>query len=344
MLGEPTIYDIAKRAGVGIATVSRVLNSSNRVSEPTRLSVRQAMADLGFRPNRAARRLAVRGPNRPRVAALMPFFSANFYLAVSQPLSRGLALADVDMVLYNIQTREDKNRTLDRIGSERSCEGLILCSMGIGPERLDRFNRLGLPVVSIDYPLPDVPSVTVDNVQGGAKAARHLTRCGCRRLGLVSGPAVALAFRNREVGFTEVAGSEAPQMRAETLTLAGGRAAVAALLDHYPDLDGIVCVNDLLAVGALEELRERGHKVPTEVQVIGFDDQPLMDVIGLTTVRQPMAEFGAWAAAAMCTLLERPAAKPPPSLQLPLTLVPRSTTRAPTGSTRPGHPHRKEKS
>src|SRR5882757_3727621 len=93
---EHTIYDIAERAGVGIATVSRVINGSSRVAEPTRLAVQRAMAELGFRPNHAARQLAVRGPNRPRVAALMPFVSAHFFSAVSRPLSTGLAASNID--------------------------------------------------------------------------------------------------------------------------------------------------------------------------------------------------------------------------------------------------------
>jgi DNA-binding LacI/PurR family transcriptional regulator len=90
---EPTIYDIAKRAKVGIATVSRVLNGGQGVAEATRRAVRQAMGDLGYRPNHAARRLAVRGAVRPRVAAVMPFFSTNFYFSVSRPLAQGLAAA-----------------------------------------------------------------------------------------------------------------------------------------------------------------------------------------------------------------------------------------------------------
>ena len=132
----PTIYDIAKRAGVGIATVSRVLNGSDRVADATRTAVQLAMKELDFRPNRAARRLAVGGVNRPRVAALMPFFSASFYYAVSAPLSAALSAADIDLVLYNIQDRDHKNRVLDRIVAERACEGLVLLSMGVRPARL----------------------------------------------------------------------------------------------------------------------------------------------------------------------------------------------------------------
>lgn len=324
---EPTIYDIARRAGVGIATVSRVLNGGGGVAEPTRKSVQKAMHDLGYRPNRAARRLAVRGPNRPRIAAIMPFFSTNFYFTVSKPLQQGLAAADMDLVLYDVENREGKLRLLDRIAAERSCEGLLLCSMGMGIERQEQFAKLGIPVVCIDYPLTGVPSATVDNVAGGALAAEHLMASGSVRLGLVTGPSGALAFRQREEGFAREAGSGAPVARAEVVTREGGRAAASALLDGHPHLDGIVCVNDLLALGAVEELRARGRRIPEDVQVSGFDDQPLMDVLGLSTVRQPMLAFGEWGARAIQSLISAPRS-PVASVQLSLSFIARATTRA----------------
>src|SRR4051812_16036385 len=188
MASGPTIYDIARRAGVGIATVSRVLNGSTRVTAATRDAVKRAMDDVGFRPNRAARRLAARGPNRPRVAALMPFFSGSFYVAVSRPLAQALAAADIDLVLHDVKSREDKNRILDRIVAERSCEALALCSMGVGPERQEQFAAIGVPMVSMDYPLAGVASITVDNADGVRQAVARLRAGGAERIAFLSGP------------------------------------------------------------------------------------------------------------------------------------------------------------
>jgi LacI family transcriptional regulator len=326
MSSEPTIYDIANRAGVGIATVSRVLNGSERVADRTREIVQKAMSELGYRPNSAARRLAVRGPNRPRVAALLPFFSTNFYFSVSRPIAQGLMAADMDLVMYDVANREAKNRLLDRIVAERACEGLILCSMGIGNERHEQLRRLSIPAVCVDYVSELLPSVTVDNVAGGALSTRYLLDTGARHLALVTGPSAAHAFRSREEGFVKVAGNLAPVARADSVTRESGRGVVTALLDAHPHLDGIVCVNDLLAVGVLEELRARGKRVPEDVQVIGFDDQPLMDTIGLTTVRQPMAAFGEWAARSMAHLISDPTTRAE-NVSLGLSLIARSTTR-----------------
>ena len=332
----PTIYDIAKRAGVGIATVSRVLNGSDRVADATRTAVQLAMKELDFRPNRAARRLAVGGVNRPRVAALMPFFSASFYYAVSAPLSAALSAADIDLVLYNIQDRDHKNRVLDRIVAERACEGLVLLSMGVRPSRLAELERIGVPLVCVDYPQIGAPALTVDNVKAGKVATQHLLDGGAQRPALITGPSRALAFRQREEGFTAIAnaiaGATAPQVRAEAVTIEAGRAAAALLLNGHPTIDALVCVNDMLAVGALQEIRARGRRVPEDVQLIGFDDQPLMDVIGLSTIRQPMDEFGGWAARSIAALLGRGDAAGKPStvtsLQLPIELVARGTSRA----------------
>lgn len=327
MPNEPTIYDIAQRAGVGIATVSRVLNGSERVAERTRDAVQVAMAELGYRPNRAARRLALRGPNRPRVAALLPLFSTNFYFSVSRPIAQGLMAADMDLVLYDVANREAKNRLLDRIVAERACEGLILCSMGVGSERRDQLRRLSIPAVCVDYITDVLPCVTVDNIAGGSLSTRYLLDTGSRHLALVTGPSAAHAFRAREEGFVKIAGIAAPVARADSVSRESGRGVVTTLLDAHPQLDGIVCVNDLLAVGVLEELRARGKRVPEDVQVIGFDDQPLMDSLGLTTVRQPMAAFGEWAARSIAHLIADPTTSVD-NVSLGLSLIARSTTRS----------------
>ncbi len=337
MAPNPTIYDIAKRAGVGIATVSRVLNGSERVADATREAVQRAMQELDFRPNRAARRLAVGGVNRPRVAALMPFFSASFYYAVSAPLSAGLIAADIDLVLYNIQDREHKNRVLDRIVAERACEGIVLFSMGVRDERIAELGRIGIPVVCVDYPQIGVPALTVDNIEAGRIATRHLIKGGARHVGLITGPTVALAFRQREEGFIEISGAKSPQERAETVTIEAGRQAAINLLDQFPTLDALMCVSDILAVGALQAVRARNRIPGDDIQIIGFDDQPLIDVIGLSTIRQPMDEFGAWAARSMATLLKRGKEQinNTPTVEsqvLPIELVVRSTTRDTSGS------------
>jgi len=325
--GRATIYEIARHAKVGIATVSRVLNGSTRVAEPTRQAVRRAVDELGWRPSRAARRLAARGAERPRLVALMPLFSATFYHAVTSPLAGGLAAAGIDLAIYDVPDRETKNRLLDRVLAERACELLMLCSMRIGSERADQLRSLSLPTIFVDYAQPGFPSVSVDNRAGAALQVELLRKRGCKRIAYIGGPSEAHAFADRTEGFRAAAGPEAPVEIAEAMTVAEGRAAFIRLLARDKRIDGVACVNDVPAIGVVEEVRARRRKVPQDVQVIGYDDQPLMDVFGLSTIRQPLPEFGDWALNAIRRLAVEPVT-PVASARLDLTFVERGTTRA----------------
>ncbi len=326
-MSAPTIYDIAARAGVGIATVSRVINGSRRVSDKTRKAVQKAMGELGFRPNNAARRLAAGAPNRPRVVALMPFFTTAFYFTVCKALSQKLSAAGTDLVLVDVHDQEEADRHLDRLLAERSSEGVILCSMDISPERHDQFQTLNIPVVALDCETETIPHVCVDNVEGGRLLSRTLAKHGSLKQALVLGTRGAEVFVERETGFLEVCPEGSKVFETERVDVDSGAAIVDEVLAAFPDVDGIACAGDPLAVGVMQELRRRGTRVPEDVQVIGFDDQPLMDALGLTTIRQPMLRFGEWAAEAILKMIASPEGQAPESLVLPLEVEERGTTR-----------------
>lgn len=323
----PTIYDIAARAGVGIATVSRVINGSRRVSDKTRKAVQEAMAELGFRPNNAARRLAAGGPNRPRVVALMPFFTTAFYFTVCKALSKKLSAENTDLVLVDVKNQEEADRHLDRLLAERSCEGVILCSMDMSDDRRDQFETLNLPLVALDYQTTVIPHICVDNVEGGRLLSRTLTKHGCQRQALVLGTREAQVFREREKGFLEVCPEGSKVFETEKVDFESGLQIVDVILEQVPDVDGIACAGDPLAVGVMQELRRRDVDIPGKVQIIGFDDQPLMDALGLTTIRQPMEQFGAWAASSILEMIKDPTAPPPETTVVPLEVIERQSTR-----------------
>ncbi len=323
----PTIYDIAARAGVGIATVSRVINGSRRVSEKTRKAVQQAMSELDFRPNHAARRLAAGTPNRPRVVALMPFFTTAFYFSVCKSLAEGLSAAGTDLVLVDVKNRDEADRHLDRLLAERSSEGVILCSMDLSDERRDQFDTLNIPIVALDYHNASIPHICVDNVEGGRLLSRTLSEHGSIAQALVIGTRDALVFREREQGFAEVAPSDRLIIETERVDVDSGASVVAEILDKLPNVDGIACAADTLAIGVMQELRRRGSKIPEEIQVIGFDDQPLMDALGLSTIHQPMQQFGTWAAQSILDMIKNGNAERPESVVVPLEVKVRETTR-----------------
>lgn len=324
----PTIYDIAARAGVGIATVSRVINGSHRVSDKTRKAVQEAMAELDFRPNHAARRLAAGAPNRPRVVALMPFFTTSFYFSVCKALAQSLSAAGTDLVLVDVKNRDEADRHLDRVLAERSSEGVILCSMDLSDERRQQFEILNIPIVALDYPTEHVPHICVDNVEGGRLLSRSLSKHNSQVQALVIGTRQALVFQEREQGFLDVCPPGSRVFETESVDVECGTAIVAQILEQLPAVDGIACAADTLAIGVVQELRRRGRRVPEEVQIIGFDDQPLMDALGLSTIHQPMDQFGTWAAESILNMINNGAAQRPENVVVPLEVKLRETTRA----------------
>lgn len=331
-MAAPTIYDIAARAGVGIATVSRVINGSRRVSEKTRRSVQKAMADLGFRPNNAARRLAAGAPNRPRVVALMPFFTTSFYFTVCKALSRKLSDANIDLVLVDVHDQQEADRHLDRLLAERSSEGVILCSMDLSEGRRDQFETLNIPIIALDFHTQAIPHIRVDNIEGGRLLSRTLSEHGSQQQALIIGTRGAQVFRDREAGFLEACPEGSRVYEIETVDVESGVIMARQVLQEFPEVDGIACAGDTLAVGLVQELRRLGHSVPEKIQVIGFDDQPMMDVLGLTTIRQPMEGFGTWAAETIISLIKHPATSTPGAQVLPLEVIQRGTTRTLSGS------------
>ncbi len=326
MADGPTIYDIAAKAQVGIATVSRVLNGRGSVASATRDAIMQAVNELGYRPNRSARSLASGVIHRPRIAALVPLFRAAFSVEVTRALAGGLETAGMDLLLFDVPDRAAKQRVLDRLVAARSCEGIVLCSMGVGSERQLELKRLGIPFVFCDFSIPGVPSVAVDNVAGGELLAQTLLARGAQHPALVSGPDEVYAFLDREQGFRQAAPNKAPVLRATAITREAGRALVPTLLKKRPAVDAVACVNDQIALGVVEGLRATNVRVPEDVQVIGFDDMPLMDVLGLSTIRQDLPAFGAWAAEAIAALVRDPSAELT-AQTLPLAAVLRQTTR-----------------
>jgi DNA-binding LacI/PurR family transcriptional regulator len=326
-MSTPTIYDIAARAGVGIATVSRVINGSRRVSEKTRKSVQKAMSDLGFRPNNAARRLAAGAPNRPRVVALMPFFTTAFYFNVCKALSRKLAAAGTDLVLVDARGQEEADRHLDRLLAERSCEGVVLCSMDLSEGRKEQFDILHIPVIALDYHAQAIPHVRVDNVEGGRLLSRTLSAGGSKKQALIIGTRQAHAFRDRETGFLQACPAGCRVVECEWDAIDSGATATRELLESFEGMDGIACGGDTLAVGVLKALREAKKRTPEDIQIVGFDDMPMMEFMNLTTIRQPMEDFGSWGGDAILKLIKTPGGTQPDSVVLPLEVVHRGTTK-----------------
>jgi DNA-binding LacI/PurR family transcriptional regulator len=284
---------------------------SNVVSEATRFR-------LGPTP---------KASQRPRVAAILPMFTTAFYFEVCSALFRTLAKRGVDLVLIDAASDVDADLHLDRLLAERSCQGIVLCSMDLSSTRKRSIEMLGLPVVALDYPAGGIPSIGVDNVAGGRLLSETLSAGGSQRQVLLTGTRLSHAFRDREAGFLSVAPQGSRVFECDATTIQDPAPLLLRLLAESPSLDGIACGCDTLALAVLKVLREWNCRVPEDVQVLGHDDMPMAAIVGLSTIRQPIDQFGTWAAEAILDLIEWPHARAPQSVILPVEVVHRGTTK-----------------
>lgn len=302
-----TIRKVAELAGVSTATVSRTLAHPDQVRKETRDLVLEAVRTVGFVPNRQA--VDFRQRSTKNVVLLVRDITNPFYLEIYRGIEE-LAFANGYSVLMG-DARGDDARVLRYVDMvrNRQADGLILM-MGWLPSVLTDAN-MPTTVVALEM-LADYnfPSVAVDNRKGARIAVEHLLGLGHRRIAYVGGPSRLQMSTDRYQGYVDAltAAGLAPQA---DLTLPGdfhlasGRAAVRQLHEGHVDYTAIFCTNDEMAVGAVNELRGLGLRVPTDVSVIGFDDVDfaLSSDPPLTSVRQPRLEVGRRAMQMMVDLL-----------------------------------------
>jgi DNA-binding LacI/PurR family transcriptional regulator len=302
-VGPPTLEQVAARAGVGRGTASRVINGSSQVSPRTREAVLQAVADLGYVPNQAARALVTR---RTGMVALViaeseeRIFGEPFFAGVLRGISAELADASRQLVLSLVQSAEQAER-LHAFLSPAHVDGVLALSIHDDGALPVDLSARGIPTVlgGRSERWPEASYVDVDNRSGARVAVEHLLRRGRRTVATITGPAGMTAGRDRRDGYADAlrdAGHAVdPSLTAEgDFSEASGHAAMRALLERRPHLDAVFAASDLMALGAVRALREAGRSVPGDVGVVGFDGIPqgASHEPPLTTVVQPLDRLG----------------------------------------------------
>lgn len=333
--GPPTLEQVAARAGVGRGTASRVINGSSQVSPRTREAVLQAVADLGYVPNQAARALVTRRTGMVAVVIAESeerIFGEPFFAGVVRGISAELADAGRQMVLSLVQSDEQAQR-LHGFLSPAHVDGVLALSIHDDGELPVDLSARGIPTVlgGRSARWPDASYVDVDNRAGARLAVEHLLGLGRRAVATITGPPGMTAGRDRLDGYTDAlagAGHESdPALVAEgDFSERSGHEAMRALLGRRPDLDAVFAASDLMAVGALRALREAGRSVPGDVAVVGFDGTPLAATTEppLTTVVQPLEQLGREMARMLLRHVEA-APETPEQLVLPVGLAPGGT-------------------
>ncbi len=299
-----TIYHVAKVAGVSTATVSRALNGTAVVAEPTRRRILQAVRDLGYGPNSIARSLKT-GTTKT-IGLILPDITNPFF----PELVKGVQLL-ADERTYALLLSQTggapdvEERYLDLLVQGRAVDGILLVGMTLRGARLARFGALGIPSVSLDrnVNLPGMALVHLDNRTGGRHATEHLLSLGHRVIAHIGGPASLTVSQEREQGYADALRSAGVRPDGKLVvegdfTEEGGRKACLELLDAGARPTATFAANDLMAIGAMAALKERGVAVPQDLSVVGFDDIHLAAYTSpaLTTVHQPTYEMGRRAA------------------------------------------------
>jgi DNA-binding LacI/PurR family transcriptional regulator len=280
-----TIADVARLAGVGRGTVSRVLNERANVDPATRAKVLGAIKDLDYVPSPTARRLSL--GRTQTVAVILPFLTRPSTVERLRGIEFALVSAGYDLIVFNIETVERRDAVFRDLPRSERVDGLIFVSLSPHPDELERIQRSGLPAVLVDAHHRGLPRVVGDDVRGGRLATEHLIGLRHRRIGFIGDiPRVPLAFtssRLRLSGFRRAvrnAGLEVPVELARRM-----------LTRRLPPT-AIVCASDTQAAGVLEAAAAFGMSVPGDLSVTGYDDLELADHLHLTTIRQPLFESG----------------------------------------------------
>ena len=334
-----TIADVAADAGVGVGTVSRVVNGSEQVRAATLRTVLDSIDRLGYRPSHAAAAL-VRGT--PRTVAVM----VGHLTRPSSVVRVASALAVLeeqgyDTIVCNVDAPLERDRHLEALLPTHRADGVLAICLPFSREQLDQFSRAGVALVTVDAANPGVPQTVIDDVLGGRLATEHLIGLGHRRIGFVGDmtfgkPPAGLGFTSsarRLRGYKQALAAAGIEAEADLIQRGAHDAASAAehaaqLLKSSDPPSAIFAASDTQAIGVLAAADRLGVPVPDQLSVVGFDDIDSATFLRLSTIRQPLERSGAEGARRLCSLL-RGERVHPLRQELPIELIARASSAAP---------------
>lgn len=310
-------------------TVSRVINGKTGVGEGTRQRVQQAIESLGYRPNGMARGLKVR--RSQTIGLLVPDITNPYFPEIVRGAEDIAFERGYTVFLCNVIEDPKREAAMLRLMEEKRVDGVILCSPRLADKKLFALLRHHHAAVVVNRAAPRELAgvVRLDHEVGIQEAVTHLVETGRTRLALLAGPETSQGSRERIQGFRGALkqhGLESGPIIACSPYLDAGQAVTGALLAEYPEVDGLLCFNDLIAAGALQACAELGRQVPDELAVVGFDDIPFAKFFTppLTTLHVPKYDLGA---SAMRLLLDRLEGR---NLQMEVVLRPKLIVRSST--------------
>jgi LacI family transcriptional regulator len=334
---SPTISDVAEKAGVGIGTVSRVLNGNPHVSEHTRRQVLEAIAALDFKPSSAARKLSRKIKNQAIGIIVQPF---NSYHSFAERL-RGVQIylddtaPDFDLMLYSVSSLEHFNFRLRQIIRDRSVDALVVIDLDIDDSQREALEGMRIPFIGINhFQEATWARVGTDNFAGGYLATRYLLEQGHTAIAYV-GDKFESVYRyptsaQRHAGYEQALREAGIEINPAFIKLApyGYEFARQITLELFADAErptAIFAMSDIQAMGCIAALREHHLRVPDDISVIGYDDLDVSLPMGLTTIRQHLELSGRYAAEYLLQQINEISTQTIPDLP-PLEVIPRHST------------------
>jgi LacI family transcriptional regulator len=294
-MAQATIRDVAQRAQLSVATVSRVLNGFENVSEEAREKITAAVKELGYVPHAGARSLSLARTNA--IGVVLPALHGEFFSVFVRGMDQVASARGYFLLLSNMHPEGPRGGTAVLGALRGRVDGLLLMAPHVRDHELVEALPSGLPTLLVNTrgQPAGCPGIHVDNCAGAQAVADHLLGLGRKRIVHIAGPAGNIDAQERADAFRKALDRTAG---VELITVPGdfyeesGEDAVKDLLAQGRDFDAIFAANDNMAIGALTALRQAGLRVPEDVAVAGFDDIPLAKHLGLTTVRVRIAELG----------------------------------------------------
>lgn len=308
-----TIYDIAREAGVSIATVSRVFNNANNVSPKTRDKVLSIANNAGYHPYAMAQGLA-RKKSR-LITVIVPVISNHFFMEVLAGIQDKIAEYDYDLNIYNVRISDDLDQQVEYIIKRGVADGYLLISIHLNEKQWSFIKKLRKTIALIDEYQPEFDSVSVDSVEGAYLGTKHLLDAGYERIAMITAVVNSKPAQDRIKGYSRAL-QDAGRIVDQSLIITGshfsrdgfteknGYEGMMTLLDMDPMPDACFCSSDIQAMGAMKAMKDRGIQIP----ILGFDDLRFSEFLGLSSMKQPMYDMGSLALEKLINRLENAAA------------------------------------
>ncbi len=332
---EITIHDLARELNISASTVSRALNNNPKISPKTRKKIQDLATKLGYRPNTVASNL--RTQKTYTIGIIVPLINRHFFSSVISGIEDYASEAGYNVVIAQSRDTFLKEEAISQSFYNSRVDGVII-SIAMETNKTDHlevFTNKNIPLVFFDRAVENINAhkITVDDYACGYNATKHLIEQGYKNIGHIGGPINLHTYKNRLLGFKDALTDSGLEVHENLiihnrLTKEDGRKAFSQLLQENPQPDAFFCGNDTSALSAIIFCKEKGIKVPEEIGIVGFSNEPFSELVTppITTIKQPGIEMGQTACKLLIEQIENKGEGEFNNLVLPAELIVRESS------------------